>query len=386
MNRRAVLAGGITALAGCQTLSRRTDSTPAQSEVEWRQIGRDETHRSVAPDGVIPEGISRHGAVELSGARHTSPVGDSDRVVACDERGLAVYPLDEAVPSSHVDLPGTVPRCPAIDDDRVVTTRYVTDTDTAVVVSVADRTVEWTRQLPGRVVLAPAVTDGTVYTGTDESYVALEASTGAIRWQTDDGISPSRWDRIATANLAPAVTDDTVVVSRGRGVVSVDRSTGARNWEYDGGRVFSAPAIDERTVYVPEKTGLTALAVETGDRQWRLEADGAWPTPAVGDDHVVTGTTGGLVTVDRETGARVDTLSDPFSSVFPSGVGLVGGEVLTGSQGHGAFLVGVDNGAFNPDTARRFGAQSYYTPAFVAGRVAFVHYGQQNELVILSAD
>ena len=377
MNRRAVLAGGITALAGCQTLSRRTDSTPAQSEVEWRQIGRDETHRSVAPDGVIPEGISRHGAVELSGARHTSPVGDSDRVVACDERGLAVYPLDEAVPSSHVDLPGTVPRCPAIDDDRVVTTRYVTDTDTAVVVSVADRTVEWTRQLPGRVVLAPAVADGTVYTGTDESYVGLDASTGAIRWQTDDGISPSRWDRIATANLAPAVTDDTVVVSRGRGVVSIDRTTGARNWEYDGGRVFSAPAINERTVYVPEKTG---------HRQWQLEADGAWPTPAVGDDHVVTGTTGGLVTVDRETGARVDTLSNPFSSVFPSGVGLVGGEVLTGSQGHGAFLVGVDDGAFNPDTARRFGAQSYYTPAFVAGRVAFVHYSPKSELVILSAD
>ena len=84
---------------------------------------------------------------------------------------------------------------------------------------------------------APTVADGVVYVGGESGVVeALDAATGAVRWQhTVDG----------SVDSAPAIAEGAVYVTTEKGnVYALRASDGALAWKYtDGGLVYASPVV-----------------------------------------------------------------------------------------------------------------------------------------------
>jgi outer membrane protein assembly factor BamB len=102
---------------------------------------------------------------------------------------------------------------------------------------------------PGPVNTSPAVSDGSVFAGSGNSYMfSLNALTGAIQWQTNLGTTGAAKDNYSS----PAVANGVVYVGTdGYGqVFGLSEATGAIDWdERVAGNVESSPAVVNGTVY-----------------------------------------------------------------------------------------------------------------------------------------
>lgn len=111
----------------------------------------------------------------------------------------------------------------------------------------------------------PVVAQGRLFIGSMNGlFYARNASTGAPLW-TFDASSPIRH--------AAGVISDTVIFSTHAGqTFALDAATGAQKWQTDTGSSSTAPLIDEARgwVYVTSSNGtLTALRVTDGVTQWQ---------------------------------------------------------------------------------------------------------------------
>jgi outer membrane protein assembly factor BamB len=136
---------------------------------------------------------------------------------------------------------------------------------------------------------APAVERGVVYvvSGHNEplgsahgSIYALDATTGALRWRVHDSTH---------AYSAPAVADGVIYVSSTEGYVSaLDAITGAVRWRFATNvAATQMPGVTNRVVCVAVYDGsIYALNAQTGAQRWRFQTDGAQgmaPSPVVAD-------------------------------------------------------------------------------------------------------
>jgi outer membrane protein assembly factor BamB len=111
---------------------------------------------------------------------------------------------------------------PATDQAGVVATAG----DSQVVAVSRDGKIDWTTAVEGVLANAPRIDGDLVFVAAERDVVALERSTGALRWsvQTTPTQEANRANR-------PVVAGDTVVVTTAEGIVfGLDRSTGAERW------------------------------------------------------------------------------------------------------------------------------------------------------------
>jgi outer membrane protein assembly factor BamB len=105
----------------------------------------------------------------------------------------------------------------------------------------------WSYTTTNSVASAPAVSKGVVYVNGAEVY-ALNAKTGTLLWSYATGggsDSPS-----------PAITEGVVYIGANNTVYALNANTGAKLWSYPtGGSVFSSPAVANAVVYVGSDDG-----------------------------------------------------------------------------------------------------------------------------------
>ncbi|MFC7077687.1 outer membrane protein assembly factor BamB family protein [Haloarcula halophila] len=187
----------------------------------------------------------------------------------------------------------------------------------------------------------PAVADGTVFVGGNDTYIrALSAADGSQRWRY-------KADHRIDANVS--VGGGRVFAgSRDGVVVALDAADGSRQWRYrlpteDGDRLVpETVTTDGSRVYVTAGESLHTLAVADGTVCWsRPDLNGGYNAGvAVGDGRLYAATDdreGRFVTLDPATGDRLATWGME-EAYFESGPAVVDGAVYTtGHTGIGRF-------------------------------------------------
>jgi len=204
----------------------------------------------------------------------------------------------------------TVARSGVTVDD---THAYVGDQQGHVVaVALADGSVTWTAEVPGRVDMPVAVSGGTVYLVARDpdapavAIVALDAATGRRSWQ----VFPRAQ---STFGSAPAAGDGFVLVgSADRLVRSIDAEDGAERWTSLVLSFFSpatVPALAGDAVYAADLSGgLYRIDAADGHRVWSYQLNDIVlrSAPVVSGATVLLGLNDGrLVAFDSESGHLV---------------------------------------------------------------------------------
>jgi outer membrane protein assembly factor BamB len=170
----------------------------------------------------------------------------------------------------------------------------------------------------------PVVASGAVYVvnGMDEVF-ALDATTGALRWQIK--LDPAGFDWGNATVGTPAVSGGVLVVpTLYRDLVALDATTGFELWRFAGTRspvrathyrgaaeagFESSPVITGDIVWAADTAGeLTALDLHTGSRLWRTQLG----TPALGG-LAVSGDWLVVATYDGAVRAFTTTARDPVA-------------------------------------------------------------------------
>jgi outer membrane protein assembly factor BamB/arylsulfatase A-like enzyme len=142
----------------------------------------------------------------------------------------------------------------------------------------------WTFHTGSRVDSSPAVTDGMVFVGSNDSRVyALNAYTGSQMWNHTTGNS---------VTSSPAVADGMVFVGSNDGFVDAfNETTGNPMWSrYIDGAVISSPAVEGGKVFVGSLAGgIFALNETNGNIKWTFAAGEVHSSPAVADGMVFVG-------------------------------------------------------------------------------------------------
>lgn len=173
----------------------------------------------------------------------------------------------------------------------------------------------------------PTAAAGVVYVPAARGgLVALDASSGAVRWRSsDDGPPVTR----------PALRDRLAYVGQYGGTVrALDVADGSERWRASvPERRVLAPTALADAVVVPDRTGVTALDPGSGDRLWRHRLEGAdvdAPVAATEGTVVVATELGvdgldGVLALDAATGERRWSRPDVDARRAPT---VAGGAVL----------------------------------------------------------
>ncbi len=184
----------------------------------------------------------------------------------------------------------------------------------------------WRYETTGEVVGTPGVKNGSVYAGTDEGmFVSLDARTGEKRWS-------SSFEGAVTTS--PNVSEVDVFFGTENYVCSLDTANGSENWKF-GTRVpvQASPALTEELVVYADGGLIFALNRFTGEKEWRSNYSAGSATEAVvGETRVYTAGKGTVYAQRIRNGVR------RWSKSLRGEI--VGGPVLQGST----LYVGTDHG------------------------------------------
>ncbi len=116
---------------------------------------------------------------------------------------------------------------------------------------------------------SPAVADGTVYIGSQDSkFYALDAATGAKRWEYKTG----SW-----VESSPAIVNGVVYFGSNDGrLYALDANSGEKLWDFKVGAVIKAsPAVADGVVYFGAGDWYVyALDAVTGEKLWDFKTEG----------------------------------------------------------------------------------------------------------------
>ena len=187
-------------------------------------------------------------------------------------------------------------------------------------------------------VFSPAVANGVVYAVGNGNVYALNAATGAQQWTQTIG---------ADSESPPTVANGTVFVGLGAGVYAFNAATGAQDWTFTTGEVVDgAPAVANGVVYVGSVDGnLYALNASTGAKLWSFSPAGSEveTAPAVADGVVYAAADNGNVyALNATTGAQLWSFSTG-SSVFSSPA-VTNGVVYVGSNNGNVYALDAATG------------------------------------------
>ncbi len=147
----------------------------------------------------------------------------------------------------------------------------------------------WRFQTGDHIESSPAVSDGVVYFGSDDSHLyALEAVSGQLRWKFRAGDG----EGYHAVSSSPAISEGVVYFGDTQGnLYALDAQTGQEMWSFGPGDVsgswcWGSPAVSDGVVYfanvgpqhpygAPSNYGyLHALDAQTGEEKWMYKADG----------------------------------------------------------------------------------------------------------------
>lgn len=161
----------------------------------------------------------------------------------------------------------------------------------------------WKFKTGGKIESSPAVNDGVVYVGSEDShFYALDAKTGEERW---------RFKTISRINYSsPCVSGKSVYFGDDSGrLYSVNIKTGEERWKFwTGGAIFSSPCVVSDVVLFCSANGRTyCLDAKTGSERWKYRTgERLVRSPAVSDGIVYFGGWDDyLYAVDVETGNKL---------------------------------------------------------------------------------
>lgn len=184
------------------------------------------------------------------------------------------------------------------DDGRV----YAVDTVTG--------TENWDVKADNLNTTAPAMANNTIYVGGWDTFYALSASTGAVKWaflqQPGEGLDPGYY-----AN--PVVAGGSVYFGGWHKFYALNSETGQEKWKLKlDGIVKSVPLVYDDTIYFgtssPDGLATTyfyALDSENGQEKWKVRTtgDGIVGSAAIVNGILYVGTwTDGLLALDAKTG------------------------------------------------------------------------------------
>jgi len=222
--------------------------------------------------------------------------------------------------------------------------------------------IQWTYTTGSEVRSSPAVADGIVFIGSNDSNVyALDQYSGALVWSFTTG----GW-----VQSSPAIADGKVYVGSFDGkVYCLDASTGAPIWNYTtSGIVFSSPAVSGGNVYLGSLDHkVYCLDSSTGAPIWNyITEDWITSSPAVVDGKVYVGSLDHKVyCLDAFTGAHI--WSYATGDDVDSSPAIFDGKVYVGSDDSKVYCLDSFTGA--RIWSYTTGSKVHSSPAVGDGRV-----------------
>jgi outer membrane protein assembly factor BamB len=145
---------------------------------------------------------------------------------------------------------------------------------------------------------SPVVVDGTVFVGAGKEVYALDAATGAVRWEfaAKEYISSSA-----------TVADGRIYISDFDTFYAIDQKTGAQLWSHPTTMTFYfAPVIGGQTVLLSSGAQLVALDTVSGRQRWTTSMPGEDVIPsAVQGSRVFVKSTSTLYALDLASGKQL---------------------------------------------------------------------------------
>ena len=254
--------------------------------------------------------------------------------------------------------------------------RYVSTTPQSAAASPGSaeaRAVLWSQPTGGYIESGPAVANGVVYVGSDDTKVyAMNAATGKVIWSypTSGAIDSgpvvagggvyigSQGRRVyaikASGKLLwsystsgaveskPTVTGGTVYVGDDYdNVYAINSATGKLRWSYStGGNVTSSPAVTNGLLYVgSDDHTVYAIVAATGELRWSYRTGGSVDSsPAVAGGTVYIGSDDrNLYALNAASGKLL--WSYPTGGAVDSGPTVVSGTIYVASEGRGVYSV-----------------------------------------------
>ena len=183
--------------------------------------------------------------------------------------------------------------------------------------------VRWQYSLGSRIdcraYASPVVSDGIVYLGVAQHFVALDAETGKTIWQaTFDGMTSALGTEYMGCYSSPCIGEDMVYVgfNLASGLVALNKKNGKQLWnkKHKHNPLHASPALCEDMLYHPAFGELRAMKTETGEEVWRfpLPAENSYfpwwtmSSPAISDSRLYIGSLEGAVFgLDASSGAKL---------------------------------------------------------------------------------
>jgi outer membrane protein assembly factor BamB/predicted phosphodiesterase len=170
-----------------------------------------------------------------------------------------------------------------------------------------------------RAYASPVVSDGIVYLGVAQHFVALDAETGKTIWQaTFDGMTSALGTEYMGCYSSPCIGEDMVYVgfNLASGLVALNKKNGKQLWnkKHKHNPLHASPALCEDMLYHPAFGELRAMKTETGEEVWRfpLPAENSYfpwwtmSSPAISDSRLYIGSLEGAVFgLDASSGAKL---------------------------------------------------------------------------------
>ncbi|MCU1448172.1 MAG: hypothetical protein JWP02_342, partial [Acidimicrobiales bacterium] len=200
---------------------------------------------------------------------------------------------------------------------------------------IAPGPVRWRWRAPVPASVGMPVADATAVAATyGHMRLVLFGVDGTKRWEAE---------RLGFREEAPLLTADLVVVPADDGLVAVDRTSGRIRWDARFGETSATPVrVASLAVTCTVEGSVVAVDLRSGAVAWRTVVPGAAEGPPATDGHTVVvswepehGTDAGLTAVDGATGAL------RWTSRLRAGG--VSGPAVVEPAGGGAFAVVVDD-------------------------------------------
>jgi outer membrane protein assembly factor BamB/predicted phosphodiesterase len=170
-----------------------------------------------------------------------------------------------------------------------------------------------------RAYASPVVSDGIVYLGVAQHFVALKAKTGKTIWQaTFDGMTSELGTEYMGCYSSPCIGEDMVYVgfNLASGLVALNKQNGKQLWnkKHKHNPLHASPVLCEDMLYHPAYGELRAMKAETGEEVWRfpLPAENSYfpwwtmSSPAISGSRLYIGSLEGAVfALDASSGAKL---------------------------------------------------------------------------------
>ncbi|WP_313691640.1 PQQ-binding-like beta-propeller repeat protein [Halorarum halobium] len=287
-------------------------------------------------------------------------------------------PLLSALGAGIAGLAGCSGESPSIDETPSptdATTGPATHTP-APTPETADVAAEWDTFLPGLYTLAaPAVADGRLFIGTEDSLFALDTEGGSEIWTGSLGALTHAFTPALTPDGVVAVGRDAVggsVVSDAPGVLAAFSREGEERWRVEG-PITAGPVVHDGSAHVvtrtEERVTLRAHALADGSEESAVDVgeagDRGTVTPVVLGDRLVATVNG--VRPDGSTYSRLVAVRDgdpdwtvETESAVAAAPVVHGGRLYVGTEGGRVHAVAADgSAAWTTDV----GGELFVTPA-----------------------